>query len=179
MTCRAKNASRGGIATSGSTVHEEEATTGRGVPRCRSTEAVSTSQNRARCRCSSAIVAIATIVSRSAISTAIPASIRSCSTAWPCAPVPASSTTSLVGSTAGPCSTRSPGTSDSRARAAPTTSSSRADSCSPCRASSTRAASMLAAMVPDGLVVWVASNARSSRSASSRSVRASTIAAWV
>ena len=49
-------------------------------------------------------------MSRSAISTGIPAAIRSASTAWPCAPVPASSTTSLVGSTPGPSSTPSPGT---------------------------------------------------------------------
>ena len=38
---------------------------------------------------------------------------------------------------------------------------------------------MLAMIEPAGLVVWVASNARSSRAGSSRSVLASTSAPWV
>ncbi len=37
---------------------------------------------------------------------------------------------------------------------------------------------MLANMVPDGLVVWVASKARSRRAGSRRAVRASTSAPW-
>ena len=119
------------------------------------------------------------IVSRSAISTGIPAAIRSASMALPCAPVPASSTTSLVGSTPGPSSTPVPGTPASRCRAAAVRRSRRAHKAAPSRARSARAASMLAAIVPAGLVVWVASNARSSRARSSSPVRPSTSAPWV
>ena len=124
----------------------------------------------------SASVTIATTVSRSAISTGIPAASRSVSTALPSAPVPGSTTTSRVGSTPGPDSTTSPGTRASRRRTAATASMTGPSSASPSRSSSARAASMLARIAPDGLVVAVASTPASKRARPIRPLRASTSA---
>jgi len=179
VSFRAKNASRGDRTVCGCTVQAAAAAGRRGAARRRSIEAIRVSMNITSRSSSSAIDGMGTRVSRSPNSTGMPAAIRSASTRLPFAPVPASSTTSLAGSTPGPSSTSTPGTSRSRRRAAATPRSSRAHSRYPSRASRARVASMLATIEPAGLVVWVASNARFSLATSRRSVRASINAPWV
>ena len=124
----------------------------------------------------SARVTIATTVSRSAISTGIPRASRSASTALPSAPVPGSTRVSRIGSTPGPSSTTRPGTRASRSRTVATASMTGPSRASPSRSSRARAASMLARMAPDGLVVAVASTAASNRARPIRRLRASTSA---
>ena len=159
----AKNASRGSRTHTGSTAQTPELTTARAGPRWRSTDSASATPSPSIRGGVSASVTIATTVSRSAISTGIPAPSRSASTALPSAPVPGSTTTSRVGSTAGPSRTTRPGTPANRRRTEATASTTGPSRASPSRSSSALAASMLARMAPDGLVVAVASTAASKR----------------
>ena len=81
-----------------------------------------------------------------------------------------------MGSTVGPSSTTSPGTRASRARAGGHGLDDRAEQRLASRSSRARAASMLARIAPDGLVVAVASMPASKRARPIRRVRASTMA---
>ena len=79
----------------------------------------------------------------------------------------------------GPSTTTRPSTAESRSRASRTAAMASPSRASPSRWRRARAASVLARIAPAGLVVAVASTPASRRAGSSRSVRASTRAAWL
>src|SRR5579859_33747 len=181
----AKNAVRGSITDCGARAQLSPVAAGRARPDPAAMAPPTTSTSRPTVYGVSAMVTVATIVSRSAISSGTPTAWDASSTRVPSAPVPARLSTSLAGSNRPGGKSPGPGAASpgqaavSACRASATRLASRSSSSRPREASSARAPSMLARIAPAGLVVDVASKAVSSLPTGRYPSRASTSAAWL